>query len=40
MGSASARVRVLICDDDARFRDALRLLLEQDERIEIVGSAL
>lgn len=39
MGSPSAPIRVLICDDDETFRQALRLLLDGDERIEIVGNA-
>jgi DNA-binding NarL/FixJ family response regulator len=38
MGSPS-RVRVLIVDDDETFRQALRLLLDGDERIEVIGQA-
>lgn len=38
MGSPS-RVRVLVVDDDETFRQALRLLLDHDERIELVGQA-
>ena len=33
------RVRVLICDDDEAFRQALRLLLESDKQIEVIGDA-
>jgi DNA-binding NarL/FixJ family response regulator len=39
MGSASAPVRVLICDDDERFCEALRLLFERVETIEVIASA-
>ena len=35
----SGRIRVLVCDDDERFRDGLRLLLERDERIEVTADA-
>jgi len=35
--SASRRIRVLIIDDHRIFRDALRVLLEQDGDIELVG---
>ena len=38
MGSQE-RVRVLICDDDEAFRQALRLLLESDKQIEVIGDA-
>src|SRR5436190_7703139 len=38
MGSPE-RVRVLICDDDEAFRQALRLLLETAKRIEVIGDA-
>jgi DNA-binding NarL/FixJ family response regulator len=33
-------VRVLIADDERLFLDALELILEADERIEVVGRAL
>jgi DNA-binding NarL/FixJ family response regulator len=33
-------VRVLIADDERLFVDALELILEADERIEVVGRAL
>jgi len=35
----SRPVRVLVCDDDERFRKGLRLLLELDARIEVVAEA-
>ena len=35
----SAPIRVLICDDDKRFREGLRLLFERDERIEVGADA-
>jgi DNA-binding NarL/FixJ family response regulator len=35
----SAPIKVLICDDDAGFRAALRLLFERDERAEPVAEA-
>ena len=35
----SGPIRVLICDDDERFRDGLRLLLDRDDRIEVVAEA-
>ena len=38
MGS-EARLRVLIVDDEEPFRRALRLLLEHDERMQIVATA-
>jgi DNA-binding NarL/FixJ family response regulator len=34
------RTRVLIADDERLFVDALELILEADERIEVVGRAL
>jgi DNA-binding NarL/FixJ family response regulator len=39
MGSPSGRLRVLICDDDERFCEALRSLFEREETIEIISSA-
>ncbi len=33
-------VRVLICDDERLFADALALILETDDRIEVLGRAL
>jgi DNA-binding NarL/FixJ family response regulator len=35
--SAGRRIRVLIIDDHRIFRDALRVLLEQDGGIELAG---
>ena len=34
------RTRILIADDERLFVDALELILEADERIEVVGRAL
>ncbi len=33
-------VRVLICDDERLFADALALILETDDRTEVLGRAL
>ena len=33
-------MQVLLADDQAKVRSAIRLLLEQDERIEVVGEAV
>jgi two-component system NarL family response regulator len=38
-GPTSPPVRVLICDDHAVFRRGLMLVLELDERVEVVGEA-
>jgi two-component system, NarL family, response regulator LiaR len=37
--SELAKVRVLIADDDPAFLEALRVMLEFDERLEVVGEA-
>ena len=37
--STVAKVRVLIADDDPPFVEALRAMLEFDERLEVVGEA-
>lgn len=37
--SEAEPIRVLIVDDHVLFTDALRLLLERDERIQVVGTA-
>jgi NarL family two-component system response regulator LiaR len=37
--SEVAKVRVLVADDDPTFLEALRVMLEFDERLEIVGEA-
>ncbi len=34
-----AKVRVLVADDDPAFVETLRVLLESDERLEVVGEA-
>ena len=34
-----ANVRVLVADDDPAFVEALRVMLESDERLEVVGEA-
>jgi DNA-binding NarL/FixJ family response regulator len=34
-----AKVRVLVADDDPAFLEALRVMLESDERLEVVGEA-
>jgi DNA-binding NarL/FixJ family response regulator len=39
VAAALGSVRVLLVDDDARFLEVLRGLLEQDERMEVVGTA-
>jgi len=33
-------MQVLVADDQAKVRSAIRLLLEQDERVEVVGEAV
>jgi len=33
-------MQVLLADDQAKVRSAIRLLLEQDERVEVVGEAV
>src|SRR5919204_5918785 len=38
--AARARVRVLLADDDAQFLDGLRLLIEQQPELTVVGSAM
>ena len=38
--SEVAKVRVLVADDDPNFLEALRVMLEFDERLEVVGEAL
>jgi DNA-binding NarL/FixJ family response regulator len=37
--SEVAKVRVLVVDDDPTFLEALRVMLEFDERLEVVGAA-
>jgi DNA-binding NarL/FixJ family response regulator len=37
--TAAAPLRVLVCDDDAMIRDALREVLEAEPDIEVVGIA-
>lgn len=37
--SEVAKVRVLVADDDPTFLEALRVMLEVDERLEVVGEA-
>jgi DNA-binding NarL/FixJ family response regulator len=37
--SEVARVRVLVADDDPTFLEALRVMLEFDQRLEVVGEA-
>jgi DNA-binding NarL/FixJ family response regulator len=39
MAKASSRIKILIADDHAIFRDALRKLLELDDEIKIIGEA-
>ncbi len=39
MSTAAQRIRVLLVDDQALFREGLRILLEQREHLEIVGEA-
>jgi chemotaxis response regulator CheB len=33
------KVRVLVADDDATFVEVVRVMLESDERLEVVGAA-
>ena len=39
MAKTRSRIKILIADDHAIFRDALRKLLESDDEIKIVGEA-
>jgi DNA-binding NarL/FixJ family response regulator len=38
-GLESSSVRILLVDDHAMFREGVKLLLQRDARLEVVGEA-